>query len=229
MNKCKTLITSILLVAFATAVPLVSWSMGGGDLSAFAREPARLLLVFVNAPFFFAAPLAARRIGNVASKGDRQEHMRRQDWMVPLSTALSLALAVLSPWSDAAGVWTLPGGAALRWIGLGIYTIGGVLMVWAPLHLGALFSIRVTIQESHHLVTDGPYTLLRHPRYAGCVYWGLALPLVFLSLPGLIAALLYSLTFVWRIRDEELLLAEHFGDAWRSYARRTKRLIPYVL
>ncbi len=227
MNKLKPFVTPVLLVALATAVPLGAWLAGGRDLAAFAEEPARLLFLVINVPFFFSAPLAARRIGNISSKGG--EHVKQQDWMVVLSMALSFALTGLSPWSDAAGILPLPGGPALRWFGLCIYVTGGVLMIWAPLHLGALFSIRVTIQENHHLITDGPYRFMRHPRYAGSLYWGLALPLVFLSLPGLLAALLYSLTFAWRIRDEERLLDRHFGEEWRNYARRTKRLIPFVL
>lgn len=215
------------LAAASSALLLAAWSMGGASIDEFPHEPVRPILLTYTALMFFAGPLASRRIGDVNSKGGKL--VKKQDWMIFISMALSVALGVLSPWSDAAGVGVLPGGAILRWTGLAVYVVGGVLMIWAPVYLGRFFSTRVTIQQEHRLVTDGPFSLMRHPRYAGCLYWGLGLPLVFLSLPGLVAALLYSLTFAWRIRDEERLLASHFGQQWADYAERTKRLIPFVL
>lgn len=217
---------SAVLAAGATALLLGFWVLGGATPGEFAAEPTRIMLLIFTTAMFFAGPLASRRIGDVNSKGG--SHVKQQDAMIFISMGLSLALGALSPFSDALGQGMLPGGSALRWSGLLIYLWGGVLMIWAPVHLGRFFSTRVTIQEGHQLVTNGPFALMRHPRYAGCLCWGLGLPLVFLSLPGLVAALFYCLTFAWRIRDEERLLAAHFGAAWEAYARRTKRIVPYV-
>lgn len=223
----RTWLLPTVLAAASTALLLGAWSFGGAPLAAFASEPVRPILLVYTAVMFFAGPLASRRIGDVNSKGGKL--VKSQDWMIFICMGLSLALGVLSPWSDAAGLGVLPGGAALRWFGLALTMAGGALMIWAPMYLGRYFSTRVTIQKDHKLVTDGPFALVRHPRYAGCLYWGLGLPLAFLSLPGLVAALLYCLTFVWRIRDEERLLAAHFGEAWTAYAARTKRVLPNVL
>lgn len=214
------------LAMASAALLLAAWVFGGGSLDGFMNEPVRPIFLACTAIMFFAGPLASRRIGNVNTKGD--SHVKQQDYMIFISMGLSLALGLLSPWSDAKGVGVLPGGGLLRWAGLAVYLLGSVLMIWAPVHLGRLFSTRVTLQEGHRLVTDGPFALMRHPRYAGCLYWGVGLPLVFLSVPGLVAALLYGLTFAWRIHDEERLLAEHFGDQWAAYANRTKRLVPYI-
>lgn len=217
----------IVLAAASSALLLGAWSFGGAPLAEFQAEPARPALLLFTAAMFFAGPLASRRIGDVNSKGGKL--VKSQDWMIFVSMGLSLALGLLSPWSDAAGEGVLPGGAALRWVGLVLYVVGSALMLWAPMYLGRYFSTRVTIQEDHRLVTDGPFAVVRHPRYSGCLLWGLGLPLVFLSLPGLTAALLYGLTFAWRIRDEERLLAAHFGEQWTAYAARTKRVVPHVL
>lgn len=49
------------------------------------------------------------------------------------------------------------------------------------------------------------------------------------SIAGLVAILALLLpSLIYRIRIEEKLLAEHFGEAHREYARRTKRLIPGI-
>ena len=33
---------------------------------------------------------------------------------------------------------------------------------------------------------------------------------------------------LWRIRDEEALMAKEFGEEWRAYCRRAWRLVPYI-
>lgn len=148
--------------------------------------------------------------------------------MILLATLTAVVLTLGSPWSDAAGYGYLPGGAFLRWAGMAIYAVGFWLMIWAPVYLGKQFSVHVTIQEDHELVTSGPFAVMRHPRYAGCVYWAIGMALVFASTPGLLVALVYTGLFIWRIKDEERLLAAHFQQQWNAYAHRTKRLLPFI-
>lgn len=214
----------------AAAVPVVitagGWWAGGGALEALDDQGARVAYLLLSIAAFFSAPFAAARVKNLASKGS--SHDKRQDKFIIITSAVSGVLMIISPLSDGAGVAVLPGGTILRWFGFGLYALGFLLMVIAPLYLGRQFSAYVTLQEDHQLITTGPFAVLRHPRYAGCVYWGLGLPLVFASLPGLVVGIIYGALFLWRIHDEEQLLERHFQNEWRAYAGRTKRLLPYV-
>lgn len=214
----------------AALIPLVTtglgWCLGGGDLAALDASPARLAYLLLSMAAFFSAPFVAAHMKNLSSKGT--QHDKGQDKFILITSVTSGVLMLLSPLTDGAGVAVLPGGEALRWFGLGVYTAGFVLMISAPMYLGKQFSAYVTLQEDHELITTGPFAVLRHPRYAGCVYWGLGLPLVFASLPGLVVGVIYGALFLWRIHDEERLLNQHFQEQWRSYARRTKRLVPYI-
>lgn len=45
---------------------------------------------------------------------------------------------------------------------------------------------------------------------------------------GLIFVILLFLFLVSRMNDEERFLEAHFGDEYRNYRLRTKRLVPYV-
>jgi protein-S-isoprenylcysteine O-methyltransferase Ste14 len=216
----------LLLSIAASALLLGFWLFGGASLSVFAEEPPRAMTLAATIALFSAAPLVSRRVGKLTSVGEA--HERQQDWMLLLGTVLSLILAAVSPWSDAAGWGRLPIGSWLRWTGLALYIAGVVFMLWAPLHQGRHFSSRVTILPEHELMTDGPFRFIRHPRYVGCMAWGLGLALVFLSGPGLAVGALYCLSFAWRIRDEEHLLAKHFGNEWSRYAKRTKRIVPFL-
>lgn len=226
----KQTVKNLLRGLAAALIPLVitalGWWLGGGDLAALDESPARVAYLLLSMAAFFSAPLVAARVKNLASKGT--QHDQGQDKFILITSITSGVLMLLSPLTDGAGVAALPGGAVLRWVGFALYAVGFLLMIFAPLYLGRQFSAYVTLQEDHELVTTGPFAVLRHPRYAGCVYWGLGLPLVFASLPGLVVGIIYGALFLWRIHDEERLLDEHFQQEWRTYAGRTKRLVPYI-
>ena len=78
------------------------------------------------------------------------------------------------------------------------------------------------------LVTSGPFALCRNPMYLGHVIFlaGLAL-----SLRSWVGAALALGTAVWmqfRVRRDELRLAQRFGEPYMKYCSRVKRWIPAV-
>jgi protein-S-isoprenylcysteine O-methyltransferase Ste14 len=83
------------------------------------------------------------------------------------------------------------------------------------------------IPEARRLVTGGPYRFIRHPLYAAEILAAVALVL---ARPGLWATLTlvpFIAVQMLRARFEEGLLARIFPE-YRSYARRTRKLIPLV-
>lgn len=56
----------------------------------------------------------------------------------------------------------------------------------------------------------------------------LGMGLAMSSLAGLALAAIVVPLVLWRIRGEEAMLVAGFGQAYRDYQRRTKRLIPVV-
>lgn len=94
--------------------------------------------------------------------------------------------------------------------------------------LGKFFD-RLTIKSDHQLVTEGIYSLLRHPIYTSYILLFFGFSSILHSLWGL--SLLTITCFVWfgnRITIEEQMLEEKFGDEYQSYCQQTKRLFPYV-
>ena len=96
--------------------------------------------------------------------------------------------------------------------------------------LGRNWSISLEVREQHALVKTGVYRLIRHPMYCSFFLLGLAqmllLPNWFAGGAGLGAAAIF---YIFRVRREERMMLECFGDEYRAYMADTKRVIPWII
>ena len=125
---------------------------------------------------------------------------------------------------DAPG-YTGPAG----WILLAIVVLGISLAWWARLHLGRLWSGRVTRKEDHRVVDTGPYALVRHPIYTGIILSALATGIAERRGLAFLGSLVIAAGFWLRSRVEERFLKAELGPAYETYARRVPMLIPFHL
>ncbi len=156
----------------------------------------------------------------------REERGNRSLWAVaPGFTVAFLAPPLEYLYLEA----VLPRDDAMQAAGLALIAAALGLRVWSGLSLRGQYSGRLRIRPGHRLVTSGPHRLVRHPGYAGFLLLGLGLAVGYSSVVGLLAIPFLLLPgLVYRIRQEEALLIAEFGDAYRAYARRTRRLLPGV-
>ena len=87
---------------------------------------------------------------------------------------------------------------------------------------------RLKIVEGHTLVTDGYYKRIRHPIYTGEIFRNYCIPLLVSSFYGFLIMTIGIVVLLFRIRIEEKLLVEAFGEEYEEYRKRTKKLIPYI-
>lgn len=81
-------------------------------------------------------------------------------------------------------------------------------------------------QESTALITDGVFSISRHPMYLGFVMIMVGVALLLGSLtPWLIVPVFAMLMEVIFIRVEEHMLAEKFGSTWQTYKEKVRRWI----
>lgn len=112
-----------------------------------------------------------------------------------------------------------------------------------------MFTFELSKQRDHRLVTDGPYSIVRHPSYiggiigffghAGCALgshsWlrqsgvlGTIGGILFVGFWILGMSALLTLLMV-RVRGEDDMMHAAFGDEWEKWAERVRyRLIPGV-
>jgi protein-S-isoprenylcysteine O-methyltransferase Ste14 len=122
-------------------------------------------------------------------------------WLVPVPVAWALVLIQL-------------GGFALTW--------------WARIHLGTLWSGRVTRKDGHWIVDTGPYGVVRHPIYTGLLASLYATVLPFPGLFNVAGVALLTIAFVVKARlEERFLMQELGGDAYAAYKRRVPMLVPF--
>jgi protein-S-isoprenylcysteine O-methyltransferase Ste14 len=95
--------------------------------------------------------------------------------------------------------------------------------------LGDNWSIGLEVRREHGLVDTGPYRLVRHPMYLAIGLFELGLGLLAADLLVLIVSPLpFWLLVLRRLPREEALMERYFGDAYRRYASRTKRVVPWI-
>ena|SRR5690349_12116477 len=105
------------------------------------------------------------------------------------------------------------------------------LMVWARVTFGRRSFHAAANPTAGGLVTWGPYRYWRHPIYAAVLLFVWAGVLSHGADPVAlgVVALATLMTAVRIASEERLLRAEFPGDAgYDAYARRTKRLVPFV-
>ncbi len=224
MNYAHGVLHFFLTLLVYLGLPILGW--GAGDLKGFFAEPARLGLAL----FVLVSALLAGYQGMVIPERQDQKEKRvaRQTVYLIVIQLLGLAFMLTLGFCDRRGIAVLPEGEGIRIAGLVLAVLGGGIMFWSVLALGRQYSAEVTIQKEHRLITAGLYGLIRHPRYLGLTVLVLGSALVFRSWIGLAADLLLLGTLLWRISDEEKLMQGEFGEAWKAYAARTKRLLPWV-
>lgn len=108
-------------------------------------------------------------------------------------------------------------------------TGGGLLFtVWARVHLGKYWSGIITLKKDHRLIRTGPYQYVRHPIYAGLLTAALGSALVAGTADAWTGFLLVLFACLIKIRREELVLTNEFGDEYRRFKKEVAILIPYV-
>ena len=109
-----------------------------------------------------------------------------------------------------------------------LIVIGGSISLVAAVTLRLHYSSTLVIREDHQLITHGIFRFVRHPIYLGTLMVMIGLPVFVWSLYGTLIMSALVPVFLNRIRMEEKLLTEEFGDAYRMYKEATRKIIPFI-
>jgi len=86
----------------------------------------------------------------------------------------------------------------------------------------------IEIASGHQVISTGPYAVVRHPMYAGGLLYIYGTPLALGSWWGFVPIVVMLPALVWRLVDEERLLAGSL-PGYVDYQKRVRyRLVPFV-
>lgn len=178
--------------------------------------------------------------GTLAIIGIRAPHGRRSR-MVKVATSnktpLETGLLVLA-WAGFLVPLIWIASPAFSFAGYSLGTgplVAGVLCLVAGLwlfyrshaDLGTNWSITLEIREQHRLITQGVYRRIRHPMYLALALYSIGQALV---IPNWVAGpsnlVAFAILLALRLRAEERMMVQAFGDEYAAYSARTKCLIP---
>jgi protein-S-isoprenylcysteine O-methyltransferase len=113
------------------------------------------------------------------------------------------------------GISLMLAGIAFRWYSMSI--------------LGRFFTFDVAVQSGQTVVDAGPYHYIRHPSYAGALITLVGLGLALGNWAGLFALVAcMGIAYAYRISVEEAALVAVLGEPYKQYARRTRRIVPFL-
>ena len=99
--------------------------------------------------------------------------------------------------------------------------------LWAIVTMGRHINISPKLKENAPLRTSGPYRFVRHPMYLALMIFCSAYVLNDFSIYGIALWLALLLILGIKVHYEERILRTRFPD-YPAYAKKTKRIIPFV-
>jgi protein-S-isoprenylcysteine O-methyltransferase Ste14 len=99
-----------------------------------------------------------------------------------------------------------------------IIQLSGVLLRLAGLkRLGRYYSSFVEIRESQRIVTDGIYSIIRHPLHCAFLLEIAGMGIISENLFSILPFLISWITIILRNRKEEKTMLDHFGKEYERY------------
>ena len=105
---------------------------------------------------------------------------------------------------------------------------GAAILLWKTHRdLGRNWTPTLGIRENHTLVTEGIFKSIRHPMYTAHLLWALAQPLILTNwIVGFSFLVTQILQYLLRIKPEEQMMLDLFGDQYQEYMNNTGRFLP---
>jgi len=180
------------------------------------------LLVF----FFVSEPLL--RHGKAASSLEKDPADRGSTKLIGATFGFALFAVLVAPLLNRWRVGHFCS-KTLAWSGIMVMLSGIALRIWASRVLGAFYTRILRTSTLQHLVTRGPYRLVRHPGYlADLLMWfGAGFATANWIVPVSLAIPMMG-AYWYRMQVEEAMLADAFPQEFPDYADHTWRFVPLL-
>jgi protein-S-isoprenylcysteine O-methyltransferase Ste14 len=129
---------------------------------------------------------------------------------------LVVLLAIFTAPSFNQGGWA---DMLLETSGLFLLTVCSIGRLWALLYISG--------HKTHEVITDGPYSIVRHPLYLFSFIGAIGIGLASENILVMAVLIIFYLSYYpLTILSEERRLTEKFGQVYLDYIKRTPRFLP---
>ena len=114
-------------------------------------------------------------------------------------------------------------------LGIVLAAVSSVMFNWAMI-VNPYFepTVRIQKEREHHVISTGPYAIVRHPGYLAGILWLAATPLILGSLYAVAAFALYAILMSLRTFLEDNTLQKEL-PGYKEYTERVRyKLIPWI-
>ena len=164
----------------------------------------------------------------IASKQDYRGSVPSMRWIT--ASRFMWVLSVMLTFMDMRlGITTVTVPVAVSVSALALMAFGVALRLFAFIQLGKYFTYDIRVGEDHRLVTEGIYSVIRHPAYLAVCILGTMPAVVVGSVSGFFFLAVFTVPqTVYRLNLEDRMLERSYGDDYLLYKRKSYRLIPFV-
>jgi len=181
--------------------------------------------------FWVIVAVGAVAVARALARSDREDETARK------SGRSRFGIALQAVGFGAAGFgrihfalpWSAPS-SLISTVLVALFGGGGIAIFIASIRaMGRNWSVVARTRSDHQLVRSGPFSVVRHPIYLALFLYMLSLAIAF----GHWGQLLIAAPFYWagmliRVREEEKLLREQFGEDHARYVREVPAFIPFI-
>ena len=224
-NVWRAIVQMVIVVLIAPFIPLII--SGHWDWwQVWAYVVASILA------FILSRLIVARKHPDLIA--ERARFMQAKDtkpWDKVLAPLLGLGsiLILVAAGLDRTYGWSSAFSTGVNIIALFGIVIGYGFSSWALIE-NRFFSgtVRIQTERGHHVVSTGPYRIMRHPGYSGGMLGFVFIPLLLDSMWAFIPAILLVIVVVTRTALEDKTLQDEL-PGYKEYAKQVRyRLIPGI-
>jgi protein-S-isoprenylcysteine O-methyltransferase Ste14 len=104
----------------------------------------------------------------------------------------------------------------------------GFLLIFIVIKVNTYAASTIQIAEGQKVISTEPYSLVRHPMYAGALPLLIGVPLALGAWRGLFVLILFIPALIWRLLDEEKFLQKNL-PGYTDYCQEVHyRLVPFI-
>jgi protein-S-isoprenylcysteine O-methyltransferase Ste14 len=191
----------------------------------------KIILIVLYSSFTIIRINIARIIRKSNKNNEIKEkiiHVRFLEIYIVITIIVFFLFILMPEWFNWSAIPNYP--RWIQWIGTTIGVLSIVLFVFVHIHLGKNFSYKLAIYDDHRLVKTGPYKFIRHPMYTAFIMLHVAIFLITANwFFGIIWIGGLTIILIFRIKREEKMLIDVFGEEYKNYIKHTGSLLPNLI